>query len=61
MVDAKDLEALRASYAWKSVGNPAAKPDKKETPPAQPKPGETAPPQPPQDEGNPDEEGGSNP
>lgn len=61
VVDAKDLEALRASYAWKSVGNPAAKPDKKETPPAQPKPGETAPPQPPQDEGNPDEEGGSNP
>lgn len=64
VVDAKDLEVLRASYAWKSVGNPAAKPDKKETPPAQPKPGETTPPpppQPPQDEGNPDEDGGSNP
>jgi hypothetical protein len=70
VVDARDLEVLRASYAWKSVGNPAAQPkpnqptDPKETPPAQPKPGETAPPQPPQppqDEGNPDEGGGSSP
>lgn len=65
VVDAKDLEVLRASYAWKSVGNPTAQAtDKKETSPAQPKPAQTTPPQPPQppqDEGNPDEEGGSSP
>lgn len=61
VVDAKDLEALRASYAWKSVGAPAAPPktnqpnpsnppaDKKETtpPPAEPKKEEAAPQQPP--------------
>jgi len=50
-VDAKDLELLRASYAWKSVGNPTA----------QPKPTQSTPPQPPQDEGNPDGEGSSSP
>lgn len=66
VVDAKDLEVLRASYAWKSVGNPAAQPkpaqpnqptDGKENPPAQPT--SPQPPQPPQDEGNPEDEGGN--
>ncbi|WP_018467871.1 putative Ig domain-containing protein [Calidithermus timidus] len=56
VVDAKDLEILRASYAWKSVGNPT-KPDKKESSPAQPKPGEATP----QDTGNPEEGGSSKP